>query len=111
MHSSRSASPTSGSSEKVRSFRRHSEQRRGPWAELRAGSARNLREAILCLCDLREGSLHPETELMAGKYFEELKVGDVVQHQPGRTVTETDNLLFTTPPVSISSTKTALLYM
>lgn len=33
---------------------------------------------------------------MAGKYFEELKVGDVVQHQPGRTVTETDNLLFTT---------------
>jgi len=33
---------------------------------------------------------------MAGKYFEELTVGLVVQHQPGRTVTETDNLLFTT---------------
>src|SRR5579885_1103536 len=32
---------------------------------------------------------------MAGKYFEELSVGLVVQHQPGRTVTETDNLLFT----------------
>lgn len=32
---------------------------------------------------------------MAGKYFEELAVGLVVQHQPGRTVTETDNLLFT----------------
>ena len=32
---------------------------------------------------------------MAGKYFEELTVGLVVQHQPGRTVTETDNLLFT----------------
>ena len=33
---------------------------------------------------------------MAGKYFEEFTVGDVFRHQPGRTVTETDNLLFTT---------------
>ena len=33
---------------------------------------------------------------MAGKHFEELNVGDVFHHQPGRTVTETDNLLFTT---------------
>ena len=33
---------------------------------------------------------------MAGKYFEEFTVGDVFHHQPGRTVTETDNLLFTT---------------
>lgn len=33
---------------------------------------------------------------MAGKYFEEFNVGAVFQHQPGRTVTETDNLLFTT---------------
>jgi acyl dehydratase len=33
---------------------------------------------------------------MAGKYFEEFHVGDVFRHQPGRTVTETDNLLFTT---------------
>lgn len=32
---------------------------------------------------------------MAGKYFEELAVGMVFQHQPVRTVTETDNLLFT----------------
>jgi acyl dehydratase len=32
---------------------------------------------------------------MAGKYFEELKVGDAFSHQPSRTVTETDNLLFT----------------
>lgn len=31
---------------------------------------------------------------MAGKYFEELEVGAVFDHQPGRTVTETDNLLF-----------------
>jgi acyl dehydratase len=33
---------------------------------------------------------------MAGKYFEELTVGLVFEHQPGRTVTETDNLLFST---------------
>lgn len=33
---------------------------------------------------------------MAGKYFEELPVGMVFAHQPGRTVTETDNLLFST---------------
>ena len=32
---------------------------------------------------------------MAGKYFEELTVGLTFRHQPGRTVTETDNLLFT----------------
>ena len=33
---------------------------------------------------------------MGGKYFEELEVGQVFEHQPARTVTETDNLLFTT---------------
>src|SRR5580704_4785845 len=38
---------------------------------------------------------------MAGKYFEELTVGLVVQHQPGRTVTETDNLLFTTMTMNV----------
>jgi acyl dehydratase len=32
---------------------------------------------------------------MAGKYFEELTIGDAFVHQPSRTVTETDNLLFT----------------
>lgn len=32
---------------------------------------------------------------MAGKYFEDLEVGATFEHQPGRTVTETDNLLFT----------------
>jgi acyl dehydratase len=31
---------------------------------------------------------------MAGKFYEELTVGDVFEHRPGRTVTETDNLLF-----------------
>ena len=33
---------------------------------------------------------------MPGKYFDELTVGDVFEHQPGRTVTETDNVLFST---------------
>ena len=33
---------------------------------------------------------------MPGKYYEELEVGATFHHQPGRTVTETDNLLFTT---------------
>ena len=31
---------------------------------------------------------------MAGKLFEELTVGQVFQHQPGRTVTEADNVFF-----------------
>jgi acyl dehydratase len=31
---------------------------------------------------------------MAGKYFEEFEVGAVFEHRPARTVTETDNLLF-----------------
>lgn len=31
---------------------------------------------------------------MAGKYFEELAVGDVIRHALGRTITETDNVLF-----------------
>ena len=31
---------------------------------------------------------------MPGKYFDEFEVGEVFRHQPGRTVTETDNLLF-----------------
>jgi acyl dehydratase len=33
---------------------------------------------------------------MAGRWFEELEVGTVVQHATRRTVTETDNVLFTT---------------
>jgi len=31
---------------------------------------------------------------MTGKLFDELAVGQVFQHQPGRTVTESDNVLF-----------------
>ena len=33
---------------------------------------------------------------MPGKYFEQLTIGDRFDHEPSRTVTETDNLLFTT---------------
>ena len=33
---------------------------------------------------------------MAGLYFEEFTVGQMFKHQPGRTVTEADNVLFTT---------------
>jgi len=32
---------------------------------------------------------------MAGKYFEELEVGQIFHHQPGRTITESDNVFFT----------------
>lgn len=31
---------------------------------------------------------------MAGKYYEDLEVGEVIQHEIGRTLTETDNILF-----------------
>lgn len=30
-----------------------------------------------------------------GRYFEEFHVGDVYEHRPGRTITETDNIWFT----------------
>lgn len=33
---------------------------------------------------------------MTGKYYEDLTTGRSFEHEPGRTVTETDNLLFTT---------------
>ncbi|MBT0668699.1 MaoC family dehydratase [Novosphingobium profundi] len=33
---------------------------------------------------------------MAGRFYDEWRVGDRVVHQPSRTVTETDNLLFST---------------
>lgn len=33
---------------------------------------------------------------MGGKYYEELEIGTVFQHLPHRTITETDNLLFST---------------
>ena len=30
-----------------------------------------------------------------GRYFEDFQVGDVYEHRPGRTITETDNVWFT----------------
>ncbi len=33
---------------------------------------------------------------MTGKYFEELELGMLFEHMPHRTITETDNLLFST---------------
>src|SRR5262249_55401981 len=38
---------------------------------------------------IRQGGLP-----MAGKLFEELEIGQVYQHQPGRTITESDNVFF-----------------
>ena len=35
---------------------------------------------------------------MAGRHFDEWQVGDRIAHELRRTVTETDNLLFTTMP-------------
>ena len=31
---------------------------------------------------------------MPGKYYDELEVGEIIQHPRGRTITETDNLMF-----------------
>src|SRR5262249_32289311 len=36
------------------------------------------------------------SRLMTGRYFEDLTVGQIVEHATRRTVTETDNVLFTT---------------
>ena len=38
-----------------------------------------------------------------GKYFDELITGDVYEHRPGRTVTEADNVLFTTLTMNTQS--------
>jgi acyl dehydratase len=38
----------------------------------------------------------PDTRAASGRWFEELMVGTVVHHATRRTVTETDNVLFTT---------------
>ena len=37
---------------------------------------------------------------MAGKYYEELEVGQTFRHQPGRTVTEADNVFFSCPTMN-----------
>lgn len=42
--------------------------------------------------DRGEGRIH----VARGRYFHELVVGDVYRHLPGRTVTDADNVMFTT---------------
>lgn len=41
-------------------------------------------------------SQEPRVVLQRGLYFEELQIGTVYQHRPGRTLTEADNVQFTT---------------
>ncbi len=38
----------------------------------------------------------PAVVTQRGLYYEELDIGTLYQHRPGRTMTETDNVLFTT---------------
>lgn len=48
-------------------------------------------------CFFQYGNGQTDKEMpMAGKYFEEFEVGDVFDHPIRRTVTETDNILFST---------------
>jgi acyl dehydratase len=41
---------------------------------------------------------------MPGKFYEDFEVGEVLRHQPGRTITESDNVLFTCLTMNPSST-------
>ncbi len=43
------------------------------------------------------------THTRRGRYLDELVVGDVYAHRPGRTVTDTDNVLFTTLTMNTQS--------
>ncbi|MFI7680554.1 MaoC family dehydratase [Actinophytocola sp. NPDC049390] len=43
-----------------------------------------------------EGELVVNPIIARGRYLEELRVGDLYQHRPGRTVGEADNTLFST---------------
>ncbi|MDW3214695.1 MAG: MaoC family dehydratase [Ilumatobacteraceae bacterium] len=38
-----------------------------------------------------------------GRYYDEYEIGDVFKHKPGRTITETDNTLFTTLTMNTQS--------
>ena len=51
--------------------------------------------AIVNAHSLKSAVLFSRSTAMAGKYFEELESATPFTHQPSRTVTETDNLLFT----------------
>ncbi|WP_238385080.1 MaoC family dehydratase [Nesterenkonia muleiensis] len=45
----------------------------------------------------------PPVVQQRGRYFDELEVGTVFKHAPGRTVTEADNVLFTTMTMNTQS--------
>lgn len=38
-----------------------------------------------------------------GRYYDEYEIGDLFRHKPGRTITETDNTLFTTLTMNTQS--------
>jgi len=38
-----------------------------------------------------------------GRYYDEYEIGDLFKHKPGRTITETDNTLFTTLTMNTQS--------
>jgi len=38
-----------------------------------------------------------------GKYYDEMEIGDVFKHKPGRTITEADNVIFTTMTMNSQS--------
>ena len=42
------------------------------------------------------GAEEPNRIVQRGLWFEEFELGAVYEHRPGRTVTEADNVLFTT---------------
>ncbi len=45
---------------------------------------------------MRQGCDEPQEDHSARLWFEEFEVGAIYEHRPGRTVTEADNVLFTT---------------
>lgn len=45
----------------------------------------------------------PKVVQQRGRYFDELEIGTVFKHAPGRTVTEADNVLFTTLTMNTQS--------
>lgn len=51
----------------------------------------------------RRGKRYDEDGRAAGLWFEEYEIGTVYAHRPGRTITEADNVLFTTLTMNTQS--------
>src|SRR3546814_1597018 len=70
------------------------------WSSYVCSSDLHRRAPFLRPARLRAESCRHETAseglTMAGKFFDEWQIGDSIAHDIRRTVTETDNLLFTT---------------